>query len=101
MESTLWSQEMGYKADRGALGIYYLPTRGEELFCGMNDIHNIRIKFLRVKHHFCSVPFFNTLSGQPFRASATISEDSPKTSGMLFIRIRQYNLTTTFKIEYL
>ncbi|XP_076303679.1 pancreatic triacylglycerol lipase [Lasioglossum baleicum] len=68
MESTFWSQEMGYGADRGALGIYYLTTREEEPFCG-----------------------------EPFRASVTVSEDTPRTSGMLFIKVKQYN--STFKIE--
>lgn len=42
MESTLWSQEMGYRANRGPLGIYYLPTREQKPFCG--------------KVNFCEMP---------------------------------------------
>ncbi|KAK9298987.1 hypothetical protein QLX08_007896 [Tetragonisca angustula] len=70
MESTLWSQEMGYRANRGPLGIYYLPTREEEPFCG-----------------------------QPLRASVTISERAPKTSGMLFLQIVERDSTTNFKFR--
>lgn len=35
MESTNWNQEMGYAANHGALGIYYLATRAETPFCGI------------------------------------------------------------------
>ncbi|XP_076683516.1 pancreatic triacylglycerol lipase [Andrena cerasifolii] len=70
MESTAWTQEMGYRANIGPLGIYYLPTRGEEPFCG-----------------------------QPLRASVTTSEDTPRTSGTLYLRIDQRNSTTTFKLR--
>lgn len=35
MESTGWSQEMGYRANRGPLGTYFLPTRSEPPFCGI------------------------------------------------------------------
>ncbi|XP_033337970.2 pancreatic triacylglycerol lipase [Megalopta genalis] len=68
MESTLWTQEMGYKADQGALGIYYLPTRKEKPFCGY-----------------------------PYRASVRVSEDTPRTAGMILVKIEQYD--ATFKIE--
>lgn len=45
LETVKWSQEMGYAADRGALGIYYLPTRAESPFCGKNKITK-RISFI-------------------------------------------------------
>lgn len=35
MESVGWSQEMGYRANRGPLGTYFLPTRSEPPFCGI------------------------------------------------------------------
>ncbi|XP_054009605.1 pancreatic triacylglycerol lipase-like [Hylaeus anthracinus] len=70
MESTFWFQEMGYRANYGSLGIYYLPTRGEEPFCG-----------------------------QPLRASVTISDEVTKTSGILFLKIIEHDSTTTFKIR--
>lgn len=35
METTDWSQEMGYAANRGPLGVYYLATRAETPFCGI------------------------------------------------------------------
>ncbi|XP_076237419.1 pancreatic triacylglycerol lipase [Calliopsis andreniformis] len=69
-ESTFWSQEMGYRANRGPLGVYYLPTRGAEPFCG-----------------------------QPLRASVTITEHTPRTTGTLFLRINQRNSMTTFKLQ--
>lgn len=34
MESSDWNQEMGYAANRGPLGTYYLSTRAETPFCG-------------------------------------------------------------------
>ncbi|KAM0733961.1 Pancreatic triacylglycerol lipase [Formica fusca] len=70
MESTDWNQEMGYAANRGPLGIYYLSTRAETPFCG-----------------------------QPLRASVMMSEDMPKTSGILFFKIFLGNSTTIFKIH--
>ncbi|XP_012135888.1 pancreatic triacylglycerol lipase isoform X2 [Megachile rotundata] len=70
MESTLWSQEMGYRANFGPLGIYYLPTREEQPFCG-----------------------------QSLRASAMISDDKLKTSGILFLKIAQQNSTIIFKLR--
>ncbi|CAL1682156.1 unnamed protein product [Lasius platythorax] len=70
MESTDWNQEMGYAANRGPLGIYYLSTRAETPFCG-----------------------------QPLRASVMMSEDMPKTSGILFFKIFLGNSTTLFKIK--
>lgn len=45
MESTLWSQEMGYRANRGPLGIYYLPTRDQEPFCGKVNLY---VKYLQL-----------------------------------------------------
>ncbi|KAL0099846.1 hypothetical protein PUN28_019928 [Cardiocondyla obscurior] len=69
MESTNWNQEMGYAANRGALGIYYLATRAEPPFCG-----------------------------QPVRASLTTSGDILKTSGTLFLKIFLDNSTTLFRI---
>lgn len=33
-ENTKWSQEMGYTADHGPLGIYYLATRPNKQYCG-------------------------------------------------------------------
>lgn len=41
MESTGWSQEMGYRANRGPLGIYFLPTRSEPPFCGIPTLSSI------------------------------------------------------------
>ncbi|EFN84677.1 Pancreatic triacylglycerol lipase [Harpegnathos saltator] len=35
METIERNQEMGYAANRGPLGIYYLPTRAESPFCGI------------------------------------------------------------------
>ncbi|XP_072757849.1 pancreatic triacylglycerol lipase [Anoplolepis gracilipes] len=70
MESIDWNQEMGYAANRGPLGIYYLSTRAEKPFCG-----------------------------QPLRASVMMSEDMPKTSGILFFKIFLGNSTTFFKIQ--
>ncbi|XP_020285308.1 pancreatic triacylglycerol lipase-like isoform X2 [Pseudomyrmex gracilis] len=70
METTDWHQEMGYAADRGPLGIYYLATRGETPFCG-----------------------------QPLRASVIISDGMPKTSGILFFKVLIGNSTTLFKIQ--
>ncbi|XP_015430886.1 PREDICTED: pancreatic triacylglycerol lipase-like [Dufourea novaeangliae] len=70
MESTFWNQEMGYKANQGALGIYYLPTREDSPLCG-----------------------------EPYRASVAISEDATRTSGMLFLKIGGGNSTTIFKIR--
>ncbi|XP_076757152.1 pancreatic triacylglycerol lipase isoform X1 [Xylocopa sonorina] len=69
-ESTLWLQEMGYRANRGPLGIYYLPTREEEPFCG-----------------------------QPLRASVIISGEALKTSGLLFLKITENNSTINFKLR--
>ncbi|XP_034185022.1 pancreatic triacylglycerol lipase isoform X1 [Osmia lignaria lignaria] len=71
MESTMWSQEMGYNANLGPLGIYYLPTREEEPFCG-----------------------------QSLRASVTVSDEGTKTSGMLFLKMEQRNSTIIFKLQY-
>ncbi|XP_076632121.1 pancreatic triacylglycerol lipase [Colletes latitarsis] len=70
MESALWTQEMGYRANRGSLGIYYLPTREEEPFCG-----------------------------QPLRASVIVSKETTKTSGILFLKIVERDLTMTFKLR--
>ncbi|XP_076179795.1 pancreatic triacylglycerol lipase isoform X2 [Ptiloglossa arizonensis] len=70
MESAFWSQEMGYRANHGSLGIYYLPTREEEPFCG-----------------------------QPIRASVTISKEDVTTTGILFLKIAEHNWTTTFKFR--
>ncbi|XP_060829705.1 pancreatic triacylglycerol lipase-like [Bombus pascuorum] len=70
MESTLWSQEMGYRANHGPLGIYYLPTRDKEPFCG-----------------------------HPLRASVTISETMTKTLGMLFLKIVERDSTINFKFR--
>ncbi|XP_011643285.2 pancreatic triacylglycerol lipase-like isoform X1 [Pogonomyrmex barbatus] len=70
MESTNWNQEMGYAANRGSLGIYYLATKAETPFCG-----------------------------QPIRASIMTSENMPKTSGTLFFKIFLTNSTTLFKIQ--
>ncbi|XP_016910010.1 pancreatic triacylglycerol lipase-like isoform X2 [Apis cerana] len=71
MESTLWTQEMGYRADHGPLGIYYLPMREEEPFCG-----------------------------EPVRASVTTSEETLKTSGVLFLKIMEQNSTINFRFRY-
>ncbi|OAD58578.1 Pancreatic triacylglycerol lipase [Eufriesea mexicana] len=71
MESSLWSQEMGYRANRGPLGIYYLPTREQEPFCG-----------------------------QPLRASVTTSEQAPKTSGILFLKIEDHDSAMTFTFRF-
>lgn len=94
MESTLWSQEMGYRANRGPLGIYYLPTRKEEPFCGKvkHACETCRVYYLSI------CPFFFLL-GQPLRASVTISEKTPKTSGMLFLQIVERDSTTNFKFR--
>ncbi|XP_018375101.1 PREDICTED: pancreatic lipase-related protein 2-like [Trachymyrmex cornetzi] len=70
MESTNWNQEMGYAANRGPLGSYYLATKAETPFCG-----------------------------KPVRASIMTSEDILKTSGTLFFRIFLTNSTTLFKIQ--
>ncbi|XP_012536398.1 pancreatic lipase-related protein 2 [Monomorium pharaonis] len=70
MESTNWNQEMGYAADHGPLGVYYLATRAETPFCG-----------------------------QPIRASVTTSVDMLKTSGTLFFKIFLTNSTTLFRIQ--
>ncbi|XP_011684982.1 PREDICTED: pancreatic lipase-related protein 2-like [Wasmannia auropunctata] len=70
MESTNWNQEMGYAANRGALGIYYLATKAETPFCG-----------------------------EPVRASVITSEDMLKTSGTLFFKIFLANSTTLFQIQ--
>ncbi|XP_071555190.1 pancreatic lipase-related protein 2 [Temnothorax nylanderi] len=69
MESTNWNQEMGYAANRGALGIYYLATKTETPFCG-----------------------------QPVRASVMTSENMLKTSGILLFKIFLANSTTLFRI---
>ncbi|XP_032675759.1 pancreatic triacylglycerol lipase-like [Odontomachus brunneus] len=70
METTEWNQEMGYAANRGPLGIYYLATRAESPFCG-----------------------------KPLRASVMTSEGMPKTSGILSLKIFLGNSTTFFKIQ--
>ncbi|XP_043288388.1 pancreatic lipase-related protein 2-like isoform X2 [Venturia canescens] len=70
LETVKWSQEMGYAADHGALGIYYLPTRAEPPFCG-----------------------------DPIRAAVIISEDAPRTSGTLYLKIKHANSTTTVPIR--
>ncbi|KYQ55339.1 Pancreatic triacylglycerol lipase [Trachymyrmex zeteki] len=70
MELTNWNQEMGYAANRGPLGSYYLTTKAETPFCG-----------------------------EPVRASIMTSEDMLKTSGTLFFRIFLANSTTLFKIQ--
>ncbi|XP_067213841.1 pancreatic triacylglycerol lipase-like [Linepithema humile] len=70
MASTDWNQEMGYAANRGPLGIYYLATKAERPFCG-----------------------------QPLRASVITSENVPKTSGVLLFKIILGNSTTLFKIQ--
>nr|XP_012220760.1 PREDICTED: pancreatic triacylglycerol lipase-like [Linepithema humile] len=70
MASTNWNQEMGYAANRGPLGIYYLATKAERPFCG-----------------------------QPLRASVITSENVPKTSGVLLFKIILGNSTTLFKIQ--
>ncbi|XP_011865581.1 PREDICTED: pancreatic triacylglycerol lipase-like [Vollenhovia emeryi] len=69
MESTNWNQELGYAANRGALGIYYLATRAEAPFCG-----------------------------QPARASVMTSVNMLKTSGTLFFKVTLANSTTIFRI---
>ncbi|KAG7212631.1 hypothetical protein KM043_012917 [Ampulex compressa] len=69
METTAWSQEMGYEANNGPLGTYYLATRENEPFCG-----------------------------QPVRASVTTSDDAPKTFGNLYLKIFHQNSTTFFRI---
>ena len=93
MESTLWSQEMGYRANRGPLGIYYLPTREEEPFCGKV---NLLVKHAEFTFYLL---FFFFFLGQPLRASVTISERAPKTSGMLFLQIVERDSTTNFKFR--
>ncbi|CAK9817776.1 Pancreatic triacylglycerol lipase [Anthophora plagiata] len=70
MESTMWSQEMGYGANRGPLGIYYLPTTDKEPFCG-----------------------------QPLRATVITSKEAPETSGTLFIKIVQHNSTINYRLR--
>ncbi|XP_039313985.1 pancreatic lipase-related protein 2 [Solenopsis invicta] len=70
METTHWNQEMGYAANRGALGIYYLATRAETPFCG-----------------------------QSVRASVMMSEGIQKTSGILSFKIFLNNSTTLFRIQ--
>ncbi|XP_033224046.1 pancreatic triacylglycerol lipase-like isoform X2 [Belonocnema kinseyi] len=66
---TKWYQEMGYAANRGPLGIYYLATRDKAPFCG-----------------------------EPFRAMVETTKEAPRTRGMLFLRINHGNSTTLFKI---
>ncbi|XP_015592390.1 pancreatic triacylglycerol lipase isoform X2 [Cephus cinctus] len=63
-------QEMGYAADRGPSGVFYLVTRPEEPFCG-----------------------------DPLRAVVTTSEVATKTLGILYINIEHQNSTTNFKIS--
>lgn len=92
MDSTAWTKEMGYRANIGPLGIYYLPTRGEEPFCGRNDKGDF-------KYSSSLIFFLGLYLGQPLRASVTISEDTPRTSGSLYLKIDQRNSTTTFKLR--
>lgn len=42
MENNDRTQELGYVANNGPSGIYYLATRGEEPFCGTN----VRLQYL-------------------------------------------------------
>jgi hypothetical protein len=44
MESTEWNQEMGYAANHGPLGIYYLVTRAETPFCGEQRDRKTKLK---------------------------------------------------------
>ncbi|XP_066582884.1 phospholipase A1 member A-like [Prorops nasuta] len=69
-ETSEWSQEMGFPADRGPLGIYFLATRAEPPFCG-----------------------------KPLRASIVTSDDAPITSGILYLKLLQTDGTTIFKIR--
>ncbi|XP_047354533.1 pancreatic lipase-related protein 2-like isoform X1 [Vespa velutina] len=70
MESTGWSQEMGYRANRGPLGSYFLPTRSEPPFCG-----------------------------EPFRVTIATAKGLPRTMGVLLFKTYQNNSTTTYKIN--
>lgn len=49
MESTEWNQEMGYAANRGPLGIYYLATRADSPFCGKPQEFR---KILSIQHNY-------------------------------------------------
>ncbi|XP_034946054.1 pancreatic lipase-related protein 2-like isoform X2 [Chelonus insularis] len=68
-ENLKFSQEMGYAADGGPLGIFYLPTRAEYPFCG-----------------------------DPLRASVVVAKSVLKTLGWLFIKIQHKNESIVFNI---
>ncbi|KAI4478386.1 hypothetical protein M0804_012040 [Polistes exclamans] len=70
LESTVWSQEMGYRANHGSLGTYFLPTRSGPPFCG-----------------------------EPFRATIRTAMGLSRTMGTLIFKTYQNNSTTTFKIS--
>ncbi|KAK2582798.1 hypothetical protein KPH14_005058 [Odynerus spinipes] len=72
MESVGWSQEMGYGADKGPLGTYFLATRNEPPFCG-----------------------------HPLRLAVMTAKDAPKTMGTLLFKIFQNNSTAIYKINCL
>lgn len=66
---TEWIQEMGYAANHGPMGVYYLATRDEPPFCG-----------------------------EPFRAMVEMIQGTPRTRGFLFLKIDHGNSSTLFKI---
>lgn len=43
MESVGWNKEMGYAGNRGPLGIYYLATRAETPFCGIEIYEQLNL----------------------------------------------------------
>lgn len=49
MMSTDWNQEMGYAANHGPLGIYYLATEAETPFCGIGICEKMFFPFFMKK----------------------------------------------------
>jgi hypothetical protein len=68
-ENTIAAPEMGYAADRGPTGLYYLTTRAEPPFCGY-----------------------------PLRAAVKASENEFRPKGILWMRLINGNSDITFSI---